>query len=112
MLRATDGHKVKLTTIVPPDDLITFSAAYTLLLRSTFATGLRKRRDKKRGAAAVAALRLPKVVGPKRGAGRKKRQSTLRQRLRALAKLHAHRTRERRRAELSAKTAAIEAKLS
>ena len=111
MLRATDGHKVKLTTIVQPDDLVTFSAAYTLLLRSTFATGLRKRRDKKRGAAAVAAP-LPKVVGPKRGAGRKKRQSTLRQRLKALAKLHAHRAREKRRAELGAKTAAIEAKLS
>ncbi|KZV74082.1 signal recognition particle, SRP9/SRP14 subunit [Peniophora sp. CONT] len=80
LVRATDGNETKFSTRVQPGELEKFHSAYASLLRASMGT-LRKR-DKKREKqrAEEAATRKKKrdqtimVDGPKRGAGRKKRQ--------------------------------------
>ncbi|GAA6000319.1 hypothetical protein JCM10207_007959 [Rhodosporidiobolus poonsookiae] len=116
LVRATDGQgkkdiKVKLSTVVQPADFDTFTAAYSSLLRVTFASGLRPKRKraagegakklKRKGASASAAggagaeagagfvARLPKVVGPRRGNGREKRKRLERRREKAVERFRA-----------------------
>jgi len=100
LMRATDGKATKLSTLVQPEALHQFSSAYGILLKSSM-TSLRKRNKKKdrrkpdarKGKGPVAAS-LPKVVGPRRGNGRKRRQASLKARLRALVRLRAARQRD------------------
>ena len=91
--------------------MITFQAAYTLLLRNTFAGSLRKRDKKKekdrKKAAGPSGIVVPKVEGPKRGAGRRKRVATLDARLKALSKVNAQRKRQPVHAAIDAKIAAL-----
>ncbi|KAM5539971.1 hypothetical protein V8D89_006474 [Ganoderma adspersum] len=85
LVRATDGDDVNISTVVQPADLEKFNAAYGTLLKSSMST-LRKR-DKKREKqrqedAARRKRRLQEeiaVEGPKRGAGRRKRQRKMKQ---------------------------------
>ncbi|KAH6896126.1 signal recognition particle, SRP9/SRP14 subunit [Coprinopsis sp. MPI-PUGE-AT-0042] len=83
LLRVTDGKNTKFSTMVTTADLPKFYAAYGSLLKASMGT-LRKR-DKKREKlrSEQAALRKKKMTepvaldGPKRGAGRRKRQRQL-----------------------------------
>ncbi|GAA5983088.1 hypothetical protein JCM11641_004908 [Rhodosporidiobolus odoratus] len=122
-LRATDGDskkdtKVKISTIVQPADYDSFIQSYHALLRSTFSTGLRPKRKKttsakaakrkaKAGGNAAASAggaagdskgafspRLPKVVGPRRGNGVKKRRRLEKRREKAVARLKAIKSRK------------------
>lgn len=80
LLRAVDGTGTKLSTRVDPGNLDRFYSAYGALLKSSM-SALRKR-DKKREKQRAEELarrkkrlaELVPVVGPKRGAGRHKRQ--------------------------------------
>jgi len=80
LVRATDGKEVQISTRVQPGDLDKFHAAYGSLIKASMGT-LRKRdkkREKQRAEEAAARKRkLANTVivdGPKRGAGRRKRQ--------------------------------------
>jgi len=80
IIKATDGKDLKLSTIINPDELEAFHASYGALLKSSMTT-LKKRDKKKEKArheqAVLRRRRLEeeiKVIGPKRGAGRRKRQ--------------------------------------
>lgn len=53
LIRATDGKKLKLSTLVHPADLVTFHAAYSTVLKASF-TSLRPKRPKGKKAAAGA----------------------------------------------------------
>lgn len=112
IMRATDGHKVKYSTLVRyytlpqpvivhtythprtheqvhPENLISFTKAYSALLKASLTT-LRKREKKKdrarskKNTGAAAAPTLAKVEGPRRGAGRRKRMVRMRARLRVV----------------------------
>ncbi|GAA5838382.1 hypothetical protein JCM3766R1_005531 [Sporobolomyces carnicolor] len=120
IVRATDGKakksiKVKLSTIVQPQDYLSFTDAYMSILRASLSASLRPKR--KRAAAAKSKSKtskptatpasetrgsqsqpqhkavvgftpsLPKVVGPKRGNGRKKRQAAHARREKIVAKI-------------------------
>jgi len=81
LLRATNGGDINISTRVLPSALHTFHAAYGALLKLSF-TAMKKRDKKKekQRAEELAARRkklyenLIKVLGPKRGKGRRKRQ--------------------------------------
>ncbi|KAL8286519.1 hypothetical protein RQP46_004536 [Phenoliferia psychrophenolica] len=105
LLRATGGSqdkKTKLSTIVQPADYAAFTASYGTVLKGAM-TSLRKKRKQKRkpegkkaapgaaagGARATFVPTLPKVVGPRRGAGKAMRDRAEKRRARELAKLEA-----------------------
>ncbi|KAI0640134.1 signal recognition particle 14kD protein-domain-containing protein [Trametes polyzona] len=80
LVRATDGKETKFSTVVQPTELENFHAAYGALLKSSMNT-LRKRDKKREKQRAEEAARKKRrlqeeitIEGPKRGAGRKKRQ--------------------------------------
>ena len=127
LIRATNGKahgpgrpkKIKLSTLVQPADHASFTLAYGALLKRHMAPAMRKkskdrkRKDKERAAAMTAAAGrkgaprqaanlskggLPKVVGPKRGPGSKKRKSTWKARVKAANKILAQ---KRRRIDLA-----------
>lgn len=112
IIKATNGKsarktakKIKISTLVQPQDTESFTLAYGSILKAHFSLTMRKkakkRKDKekeKMGAAAVAAADskkrrrqtrggLPKVSGPRRGAGHSKRQRSLKARARAARKI-------------------------
>jgi len=80
IIKVTDGKDFKLSTIINPDELEAFHASYGAILKSSMTT--LKKRDKKKEKARheQALLRRRKleeeikIEGPKRGAGRRKRQ--------------------------------------
>ncbi|GAA6020999.1 hypothetical protein JCM11491_005959 [Sporobolomyces phaffii] len=141
VVRATDGtgkkdSKVKLSTLVQPQDYAAFTERYTTILRSHLTSGLRPKRKRTAAgatstkklkskatsaaakpdgktttpAAAAAATasgsasaatftrNLPKVVGPRRGNGRKKRQAAQARRDQIVAKITKAREERARRA--------------
>ncbi|KAI0732431.1 signal recognition particle SRP9/SRP14 subunit [Fomitopsis betulina] len=83
LVRVTDGDETKFSTQVEPGQLESFHATYGALLKSSMTT-LRKR-DKKREKQRAEEIARRKrklaeeiiVEGPKRGAGRRKRQRKL-----------------------------------
>ncbi|BGP14380.1 hypothetical protein JCM10213v2_002327 [Rhodosporidiobolus nylandii] len=120
--RATDGEskkemKVKISTIVQPADFDAFLLSYHAVLRSSFSAGLRPKRKKTTSAKAAAAAakrkakaggaasagvveakgvftpRLPKVVGPRRGNGVKKRRRLIKRREKAVERWKAAKNR-------------------
>lgn len=88
---------------VQPADYPTFSLAYGTLLKNSFATLRKKRKIKRKpvpagatgagagkaatGGGATFIPALPKVVGPRRGAGKGKRDRSVRRRERELKKM-------------------------
>lgn len=112
IIKATNGKsarkaakKIKISTLVQPEDTDSFALAYGSILKTHFSLTMRKkakkRKDKEKekiGSAAVAAADskkrrrqtkggLPKVSGPRRGAGHSKRQRSLKARARAARKI-------------------------
>ncbi|GAA96520.1 uncharacterized protein L969DRAFT_88181 [Mixia osmundae IAM 14324] len=113
IIRATNGKKVKLSTLVQPSDSVSFQVKYAALLRTNMTTlrpkdrpARKKRvllegkgdkpqfikvnREHKGQSAAAKALskgKLPKVRGSARGAGHKMRQRTMKKRLESIEKL-------------------------
>ncbi|KAF9449996.1 signal recognition particle, SRP9/SRP14 subunit [Macrolepiota fuliginosa MF-IS2] len=80
LIRATNGKTINFSTRIDPDHLPKFYAAYGSLLKSSLST-LRKRDKKKEKTRTEQAVKRKKrmtepvvVNGPKRGAGRRKRQ--------------------------------------
>ncbi|GAA5984971.1 hypothetical protein JCM5350_000085 [Sporobolomyces pararoseus] len=126
IMRATDGKgkkdiKVKLSTIVQPQDYLSFTEQYTTILRSSLSSSLRPKRKRTApksaskskskakstgttttaggGGGAVVGFRpnLPKVVGPRRGNGRKKRQASQARREKIVSKIRKSREERARR---------------
>jgi hypothetical protein len=112
IIKATNGKhagnkakKIKISTLVQPEDTDGFTLAYGSILKAHFSLTMRKkqkkRKDKEREkltatAAAAADSKkkrkqtrggLPKVIGPRRGAGHSKRQRTLKARAKAARKV-------------------------
>ncbi|KAI0652573.1 signal recognition particle, SRP9/SRP14 subunit [Trametes meyenii] len=88
LVRVTDGKEAKFSTIVQPPNLEKFHAAYGAVLKSSM-TSLRKRDKKREKQRAEEAARKKRrlqeevaIEGPKRGAGRHKRQRKIRAALR------------------------------
>ncbi|PCH34300.1 signal recognition particle SRP9/SRP14 subunit [Wolfiporia cocos MD-104 SS10] len=88
LVRATDGREISISTRVAPGQLEQFHSAYGALLKASMTT-LRKRDKKREKQKAEEVARKKRrlaeeviVEGPKRGAGRKKRQ----RKMKALAK--------------------------
>ncbi|EPT03411.1 signal recognition particle SRP9/SRP14 subunit, partial [Fomitopsis schrenkii] len=105
LVRVTDGDETKFSTKVEPGQLETFHTTYGALLKSSMTT-LRKR-DKKREKQRAEDMARRKrklaediaVEGPKRGAGRRKRQ----RKLKAAAKQTEARKRVQEREEAKAR---------
>ncbi|KAI0673839.1 signal recognition particle, SRP9/SRP14 subunit [Trametes maxima] len=88
LVRVTDGKEAKFSTVVQPSDLDRFHATYGSVLKSSM-TSLRKRDKKREKLRAEEAARKKRrlqeeiaVEGPKRGAGRRKRQRKIKAALR------------------------------
>lgn len=128
IIKATNGKhagnkakKIKISTLVQPADTDSFALAYGSILKTHFSQAMRKkakkRKDKERekmGATAAAAADskkrrrqtrggLPKVSGPRRGAGHAKRQRTLKARARAAKQILAKKSVRSRDAAILAK---------
>ncbi|VDB84280.1 unnamed protein product [Peniophora sp. CBMAI 1063] len=109
LVRATDGNETKFSTRVLPGELEKFHATYAALLRASM--GSLRKRDKKREKqrAEEAAARKKKreqtivVDGPKRGAGRRKRQ----RKVKAAQKQEEARIRIAEREDKAAKTSKV-----
>ncbi|KAI0714781.1 signal recognition particle, SRP9/SRP14 subunit [Earliella scabrosa] len=106
LVRVTDGKEAKYSTVVHPADLERFHAAYGNLLKTSMTT-LRKRDKKREKQKAEEAARKKRrlqeeivVEGPKRGAGRRKRQ----RKLKAASKLEEAKKRAQEREESKART--------
>ncbi|GAA5950063.1 hypothetical protein JCM3765_004180 [Sporobolomyces pararoseus] len=122
IMRATDGKgkkdiKVKLSTIVQPQDYLSFTEQYTTILRSSLSSSLRPKRKRNapksaskskskakstgttttEGGAVGFKPNLPKVVGPRRGNGRKKRQASQARREKIVQKIRKSREERARR---------------
>lgn len=81
LIRATNGKSINFSTRIDANELTKFYSAYGSLLKSSLSLTLRKRDKKKEKTRQEQALRRKKrmtepvvVNGPKRGAGRRKRQ--------------------------------------
>ncbi|ORY74324.1 signal recognition particle 14kD protein-domain-containing protein [Leucosporidium creatinivorum] len=104
LLRATDGKgkqsKVKISTLIQPNDHETFSLAYGSLLKASLSSLRKKKKTKRKAAPSAAvggstfAVQLTKVVGPRRGAGVEKRRKLLRRREKEVKKLVARKKRD------------------
>lgn len=113
------SQKIKISTLVQPADYPSFSLAYGQLLKSTFAQTMRVKRKgpkarapgKAKGGASAEASKsakkkaktisgpmdervLPKITGPRRGAGHAGRQARFRARVKAANKILASRRRK------------------
>ncbi|KAH9932107.1 signal recognition particle SRP9/SRP14 subunit [Epithele typhae] len=108
LVHATDGKETKFSTVVQAADLEKFHASYGAVLKSSM--GNLRKRDKKREkqraeAAALKKRRLQEeivVEGPKRGAGRRKRQ----RKMKAAQKLEEAKKRAQEREEAKARAKA------
>lgn len=88
---------------VQPADYLSFSTSYGTLLKASMSSLRKKRKSKRKPEAKKSkdskskpafVLQLPKVVGPRRGAGHGKRQKSIKRRDKALEKLGARRKRD------------------
>lgn len=112
---STSSQKVKISTLVQPEQYASFTLAYGQLLKATFAQTMRAKRKakapKSRGAAAAESGKAaaankkktktpapagepPKVSGPRRGPGHGSRQARFRARVKAANRFLASRRRK------------------
>ncbi|KAA1112308.1 hypothetical protein PGTUg99_013832 [Puccinia graminis f. sp. tritici] len=87
LFRATDGHAIKFSTLVEPDQTLVFHKAYSNVMRTRMIAKLKPKKKKAGKPAAVSAVRLPKIVGPKRGPGVERRRRLVAQRSKILMKI-------------------------
>ncbi|KAI0800531.1 signal recognition particle, SRP9/SRP14 subunit [Fomes fomentarius] len=106
LVRVTDGNETKFSTVVQPAELEKFHAAYGNILKSSMTT-LRKRDKKREKQRAEDAARKKRrlqediaIEGPKRGAGRRKRQ----RKVKAALQLEEAKKRAQEREEAKART--------
>lgn len=124
IIRATCGgtspskKKIKISTLVQPGDYTSFTSAYGTLMKTHMAKTMIKKdkkkqlkkkelrmkevqaRQKKAGAAGKALVSrtgLPKVTGPRRGAGHGKRQALMKRRYAIAKRILAQRYKDRQR---------------
>jgi len=92
LFRATDGHGVKFSTLVGPDEAAVFQKAYCGVLRTGMVGKLKPKKKKVAGkSAAATVVSLPKIVGPKRGPGVERRRRLIRKRSTILLKIRRRR---------------------
>ncbi|PLW27496.1 hypothetical protein PCANC_09522 [Puccinia coronata f. sp. avenae] len=91
LFRATDGHGLKFSTLVGPEQALVFQKAYFGVLRSGMIAKLKPKKKKVGKSAASNVVHLPKIVGPKRGAGVERRRRLIRKRSKILLKIRRRR---------------------
>ncbi|KAH9824035.1 signal recognition particle 14kD protein-domain-containing protein [Melampsora americana] len=94
LIRATDGHKIKFSTLVKSEELSSFYDQYSKLIRTSLNQSLIPKKSKKSTTSTLKVKKkfnslkpfqsLPFVFGKKRGAGVEKRRKLIKDRLKIL----------------------------
>ncbi|KAI7967368.1 hypothetical protein MJO29_000645, partial [Puccinia striiformis f. sp. tritici] len=87
LFRATDGHGIKFSTLVEPEETLVFQKSYSSVLRSGMIAKLKPKKKKVGKSAPATVVSLPKIVGPKRGPGVERRRRLIRRRSKILLKI-------------------------
>ncbi|OAV88262.1 hypothetical protein PTTG_29087 [Puccinia triticina 1-1 BBBD Race 1] len=86
LFRATDGHGIKFSTLVGPEQTLEFQKAYCSVMRAVMIAKLKPKKKKVGKSAPVTVVSLPKIVGPKRGPGVERRRRLIAKRSKILLK--------------------------
>lgn len=87
LFRATDGHGLKFSTLVEPENAAEFRKQYGSVLKAALISKMKPKKKKVGKSTPSATVNLPKIVGPKRGAGVEKRRRLIRKRCKILLKI-------------------------